>query len=65
MLLPLLHTIHHPDHLEEGMVGIMMETAAYAILSARLWVEPDRMGEVFTIPSWCLRETDQRTEERK
>ena len=65
MLLPLLRTIKHPDHPEESMAGIMMETAAYAIVSAQPWVEPDRVGEVFTIPSWCLRETDQRMEERK
>ena len=47
------------------MAGIMMETAAYAIVSARPWVVPDRVGEVFTIPSWCMRETDMRTEEGK
>lgn len=64
-LLPLLRTIQHPDHPEEGMAGIMMETAAYAIVSARPWVVPDRVGEVFTIPSWCMRETDMRTEEGK
>ena len=64
-LLPLLRTIQHPDHPEEGMAGTMMETAAYVIVSARPWVVPDRVGEVFTIPSWCMRETDMRTEEGK
>jgi hypothetical protein len=28
MLLPLLRTIQHPDHPEEGMAGIMIEAAA-------------------------------------
>ena len=65
MLLPLLRTIQHPDHLDECMAGIMMETVAYALVSARPWVEPDRVGEVFSIPRWCIHETDQRTEERK
>ena len=65
MLLPLLRTIQHPDHPKEVMAGIMMETAAYTIVSARPWVVPDRVGEVFTIPSWCMRETDMRAEEGK
>ena len=65
MLLPLLRTIQYPDHPEEGMAGIMTETAVYALVSAWPWVEPDRVGEVFTVPRWAIHETDQRTEERK
>ena len=65
MLLPLLHTIQHPDHLDEGMAGIMIEAAVYALVSARPWLEPDRVGEVFTIPRWCIHETDQQMDERK
>ena len=47
------------------MAGIMMEAAAYALMSARPWLVPDRVGEIFTIPRWCIHETDQRMEERK
>ena len=49
-LLPILQRIHHPDHPDEGMEGIIMEAAAYALVSARPWPVPDRVGEVFTIP---------------
>ena len=47
------------------MAGIMMEAAAYALVSARPWLVTDCVGEVFTIPCWCIHGTDQRTEERK
>ena len=42
-----------------------MEATAYAFVSVRLWLVPDRSGEVFTIPRWCITEIDQRTEEYK
>ena len=44
LLLPILQTIQHPDHPDEGMAGIMMEAAAYALVSARPWLVPDRVG---------------------
>ena len=47
------------------MAGMMMEAAAYALVSTRPWLVPDRMGEVFMIPRWCITEIDQRAEERK
>ena len=50
LLLPILQTIQHPDHPDEGMVGIMMEAATYALVSTRPWLVPDRVREVFTIP---------------
>ena len=65
MLLPLLCTIQHPDHPQEGMAGMMMETVEYALVSAQPWVEPDREGRVFTIPRWCIHHTDQMTEKEK
>ena len=64
MLLPLIRTIQYPDHPDKGMAGIMMETA-YALVSVRPWLVPDRMGEVFVILRWCIYELDQQTEERK
>ena len=65
LLLPILQTIQHPDHPDKGMAGIMMEAATYALVSARPWLVPDCVGEVFTTPRWCIHETDQRIEERK
>ena len=65
LLLPILRTIQYLDHPDEGMTGIMMEAAAYALVSTRPWLVPYRVGEVFTIPCWCIHEVDQRTEERK
>ena len=41
VLLPLLCTIQHPDHPDEGMAGMMMEAAAFALVSARHWLVPD------------------------
>ena len=64
LLLPILQTIQHPDLPDEGMAGIMMEAAAYTLVSARPWLVPDRVGEVFTISRWCIHETDQRAEEK-
>ena len=65
ILLPLLRTIHNPDHPDEVMVRIMMEVAAYALVSTWPWLVPDHVGEVFRITCWCIQETDQQTEERK
>ena len=49
-LLLMLHKIKHPDHPVEEMTGMMMEAAAYTLVSVRPWLVPDPMGEVFTIP---------------
>ena len=49
-LLLMLQKIKHLDHLGEGTAGMMMEAAAYALVSIRPWLVPDRMGEVLTIP---------------
>ena len=36
--------VQHPYHPDEGMVGTMMEVAAYVLVPARPWLVPDRMG---------------------
>ena len=41
---PVLQTIQHSDHPDEGMAGIMIEAAAYSLVSARPWLVLDRVG---------------------
>ena len=46
----MIHTLKQLDHSVEGVTGMMLEAAAYELVSIRPWIVPDRMREVFTIP---------------
>ena len=49
-LLKKVHKIKHPDHPTEGMEGMMMIPAAFALVSTTVWAVPEEVREFFEIP---------------
>ena len=54
-----LYKTKHPNHLHQGILGEMMSTEAFVIISITPWETPERMGEFLLVPRAAITDTDQ------